>query len=100
MITDVRSLFPAQRVTQRVSAKHILYEEEGVLERERERERERETEREEIESARTSRRERKRERGAAWVQNESTLRLTLGYHRKMSVSVWHSRNNYGATKTS
>ena len=98
MITDVRSLFPAQRVTQRVSAKHILYEEEGVLERERERERE--TEREEIESARTSRRERKRERGAAWVQNESTLRLTLGNHRKMSVSVWHSRNNYGATKTS
>jgi hypothetical protein len=29
-------------VTQRVSAKHILYEEEGVLERERERERNRE----------------------------------------------------------
>ena len=29
-------------MTQRVSAKHILYEEEGVLERERERERNRE----------------------------------------------------------
>ena len=33
-------------MTQRVSAKHILYEEEGVLEREREREREREKQRE------------------------------------------------------